>query len=707
MGATAATDPNPLELGRLVHRIHRGKNLPTLYQSSSSAVPAPALDAGNDLPAPFAPENATTPLVGRKYSVVGFRSHEVVYGRVLQRIENAQAPKTLATGVVFPRDLRGCGACHDGAPDRSQTVDAISRRTCSGCHPDVWFGATPATTDGAHVAHAGGPQLADGACRRCHVDPPSLPGDKLYAPISGPSSAHVVPAESPHHSRPTIEIVGVTGMRPGQTPAVHFRVKDRAGPLGPELDAPVPEYEPDAATTASRVPRALGPPSGTFSIQIAGPTIPDYAAGVATWDPIVSGTAAGNPDPYLLTTVTGSSEWAEYVYTFTSTIPAAASGTWAVAIEGRRRKKLGHYDKATYTFVWPYTGESVTESPDNPIVYVDTATGSWTADAVGAPRRRVVSEEKCLRCHGRFELHGGQRHQVEYCLVCHNPNATDWSRRPKQASGAVDLAKTWDGLEERSIHFKVMVHRIHTGGREGAASLASLEPHVIYGYGGPLFFDEGLFPNDLRNCTLCHEGKSYLVEAVPEGAPGTIANETPTIRHSAAGTHASGEPRTPPVQAACTGCHATGATLEHVAAKTSGGVETCANCHAKGALSVEVAHGLALPSGGAGSTFSSIAQAVLVPRCATAACHGGSPPLYAPQLDADAAYAAMVGVSSPTVGMPIVAPGAPENSYLLYKLRGDFASAGGSGAPMPPDGLLEAADIAAIEAWIANGAQND
>jgi len=40
--ATPATDPNPLDLGRLVHRIHRGKNLPTLFLSSSIA-PAPAL----------------------------------------------------------------------------------------------------------------------------------------------------------------------------------------------------------------------------------------------------------------------------------------------------------------------------------------------------------------------------------------------------------------------------------------------------------------------------------------------------------------------------------------------------------------------------------------------------------------------------------------------------------------------------------------
>jgi hypothetical protein len=38
--ALPTTNPNPLELGRLVHRIHRGKNLPTLYSASSALAAA-------------------------------------------------------------------------------------------------------------------------------------------------------------------------------------------------------------------------------------------------------------------------------------------------------------------------------------------------------------------------------------------------------------------------------------------------------------------------------------------------------------------------------------------------------------------------------------------------------------------------------------------------------------------------------------------
>jgi hypothetical protein len=56
----------------------------------------------------------------------------------------------------------------------------------------------------------------------------------------------------------------------------------------------------------------------------------------------------------------------------------------------------------------------------------------------------------------------------------------------------------------------------------------------------------------------------------------------------------------------------------------------------------------------------------------------------------------------------MVTPNDPQKSYLVHKLRGDAASVGGSVAtPMPPDGALAPADVAAVEAWISNGAQND
>jgi hypothetical protein len=106
--------------------------------------------------------------------------------------------------------------------------------------------------------------------------------------------------------------------------------------------------------------------------------------------------------------------------------------------------------------------------------------------------------------------------------------------------------------------------------------------------------------------------------------------------------------------------------------------------------------------------FSTLAQEVIVPRCATASCHSGAYPPADPPLDADLAYGALVGVPSYQAPMNLVEPFDPANSYLILKLRGTAGEAGGVASPMPiGDAVLEESDIQAIEAWIANGAPND
>jgi hypothetical protein len=108
-------------------------------------------------------------------------------------------------------------------------------------------------------------------------------------------------------------------------------------------------------------------------------------------------------------------------------------------------------------------------------------------------------------------------------------------------------------------------------------------------------------------------------------------------------------------------------------------------------------------------SFAVVSQEILVPRCATSACHSGSPPAAEPSLDADVAWSTLVGVPSQQAsGTTLVEPFAPEQSYLVMKLRGTAGSAGGLATAMPVgEGALDEADIAAIEAWIANGAPND
>lgn len=735
--ASPAADPNPLELGRLLHRIHRAKDLPTVYASlwdpdgPLTSARASAVPSATGLPRPFQPNRSgggaspNKPVLGRKFGVVGENGREVVYAQPL--VVTTADPTPLGTmaivaGGMFPRDLRDCAVCHGGAPREDVVTSAVSRRTCSGCHPEIWFeDPAAAAADAVRFPHLGGPQPDDAGCLGCHVTGAGAP--KRYAPLA---EVHVPPHRAPRYDKPVIEILKVEDLAPGKRPKVTFRLSDRVGPIAPKPNAPVPAFEPDGASS-SYVPRKLT----TLNLRIMGPSAPDYltysSVQLATEGSAQCGSSAP-PDcnPLAISTVSGTDH---YVYTFTSALPSRATGTYVVGVEARRNVATPltqlwnrDYDAARDVFRWPYTGESLNETADNALVHVDTASGAWPPPAGSAapvPRRTVVDEQRCLRCHDRIEFHGA-RNTIAWCITCHTADRTDWEKRKVKdtttASGtktpgdgsAVILGETFDGIEERSTHFKMMIHRTHTGNRKGAASLEGIAPYAVY-YSEAYFFDRGGFPNDLANCTVCHAGKSYLLENLPADAPPTVANERAELVHGPGAAHPSAdEPSTPPMQAACTGCHATGATFTHVASKTVGGVEQCASCHSKGAVSVEVAHGLAPLAGGAGSTFSSIVEQVLVPRCATAACHSGSPPVASPQLDASAAYGALVGAPSGQAPMRLVEPGAPERSYLLYKLRGDAASAGGSpSTPMPTDGLLDAADVAAIEAWIANGAPND
>jgi hypothetical protein len=107
--------------------------------------------------------------------------------------------------------------------------------------------------------------------------------------------------------------------------------------------------------------------------------------------------------------------------------------------------------------------------------------------------------------------------------------------------------------------------------------------------------------------------------------------------------------------------------------------------------------------GGLVPTFSSIQREVLTPRCTV--CHSGAAAPVGLRLDEGASYGLLVGVASRESGGTLrVAPGRPDDSYLIHKLEGRAAV----GARMPLGGpFLDDASLAAIREWIARGAQNN
>ena len=99
-------------------------------------------------------------------------------------------------------------------------------------------------------------------------------------------------------------------------------------------------------------------------------------------------------------------------------------------------------------------------------------------------------------------------------------------------------------------------------------------------------------------------------------------------------------------------------------------------------------------------------QAIFDQSCATAGCHDGS---VAPDLTAAASPASIVGVASQQVSdLNHIEPGDPDGSYLLLKVNGSYADAGGFGSQMPITGCcLADSEVQAISDWIAAGAPVD
>ena len=105
-------------------------------------------------------------------------------------------------------------------------------------------------------------------------------------------------------------------------------------------------------------------------------------------------------------------------------------------------------------------------------------------------------------------------------------------------------------------------------------------------------------------------------------------------------------------------------------------------------------------SGPLSANFSSIQFHIFTPICSV--CHAGGSAPQGLRLDASNSYGLLVGVSSNEVpSLKRVAPGNPDDSYIIQKIEGHAAV----GARMPYGGpYLDAATIAVIRQWIADGA---
>ncbi|MBI4483166.1 MAG: OmcA/MtrC family decaheme c-type cytochrome [Acidobacteria bacterium] len=336
--------------------------------------------------------------------------------------------------------------------------------------------------------HAGGRQTNDTRCASCHWPEGELEFD---ASVKG---AHTIPNKSAQCPGVVFELVDVQNAKPGEKMTVSFRIKNKKGEV----------ILPEQMTS--------------LSLLWAGPTT-DYARVLRE-----SATRAA-PSGDLFT------------YTLNEPLPASAKGTYVVGIEGYRNVTLN-----------PGTTKEITNVRDvgmNQVKYVAVT------DAQPVARRKVVETAKCNQCHETLAIHGTNRRNTEYCVLCHNPNADDQARRPA------------DKLPAESIDQKRLIHRIHMGEE-------LTRDFVVYGFGNVAHnFKEVRYPGDQRNCLKCHAAGTYTLPLTQEALPTVTFRDFFTPQ--------------PPATAACLGCHDSRDAAAHAILNTATFGEACAVCHGEGA----------------------------------------------------------------------------------------------------------------------------
>ena len=399
-----------------------------------------------------------------------------------------------AEEITYPQDIRSCETCHDPAAAGGDVwYTRPSRAACGGCHVNVDFAT------GAGHSDKNLPQADDTQCATCHLPQ----GDAEYdASIKG---AHIVPSDSKQLKGLNVDILSVTNVGPGMKPTVTFKITENDG-------------------------KALAPNTTGLSMSLL---------------------LGGDTKDYFRQPFSESAVNAQYnattgvaTYTFTNAIPADATGTWSIASQSRRTVALQKADGTTFNY---------TEGAFNEVFAV-AVTGT-----TATPRRVAVDLAKCNTCHdrlGNLFSHGGQRLNIQFCVMCHNPNATDANRRP--ADHSADPAENYQ--------FARMIHRLHTG-----AELT--QEYTIYDRNGnPVNFNEITYPGDRRNCLKCHAGNNTNAYDLPMPA-GTLNVVTPRDYFTPQG----------PGTAACTGCHDNRDTLAHAYLNTAPFGESCGTCHGEGA----------------------------------------------------------------------------------------------------------------------------
>lgn len=433
-GSTDANTGNTVDMPVLIHKIHRGANLPSVQ-------------------------------AGEPYQIVGFRNVVHDYSH-----------------VVFTQDIRNCTVCHDdgSASQAGVYLTHPTRDVCGSCHDRTWFGAPHAAPEG-YTNHLI-PQENDTQCAVCHT-PASI------------QNAHLTLAGRPENPGLDLDITQISANAEDGTLVIDFRAAYGDG-------SPIT----DLSVTAN-VGAIVAWPSWEYE---------EYR----------SENIRGSVNLESNTSATG-----EYRYTFTNKLPTDEGLSFGIVMTGRIRFDLDGIQRTVGL-------------ASNSLMYFTLDGGE------PVPRRPIVDDDQCSKCHHEVRFHGEQRVGVDACVMCHNVYQTDAARRPAEA------------LPAETVNFKEMIHKIHRGH-------ALENGYIAYGFGNvPHDYSHVAFPGRLEQCSVCHGAHSVNLPLAVEALP-TSFNGNNIL----------------PERAACTSCH--DSLMANVHAMLGGdaesGMESCAVCHGAGA----------------------------------------------------------------------------------------------------------------------------
>jgi len=178
------SNANSLDMPVMVHKIHRGRYLPSVVAGGSYQLTEdePNTDAGTDA----------------SVSAPAFVDH---------------------SGAWFPGAIQNCKMCHEGSQGGVWST-APSRAACGACHDLTSFVFPPPS---GMTLHTGGQQPDDTGCLStgCHgaTDRYSV------------AAVHLVPSTDPNAPQLVLTINSVGSTQPGQTPVLHFSVTQNGQPF--------------------------------------------------------------------------------------------------------------------------------------------------------------------------------------------------------------------------------------------------------------------------------------------------------------------------------------------------------------------------------------------------------------------------------------------------------------------------------------------